>query len=66
MNIGSEAQPNFTSINNYWDKDTVDKVMKLLEEYQNLFPTKFYDLKGIVGDLGVMKITLKLDVKPIK
>jgi hypothetical protein len=27
---------------------------------------KFSDLKGIIGDLGVMKITLKPDVKPIK
>lgn len=24
------------------------------------------DLKGIISDLGVMKITLKLDVKPVK
>ena len=44
----------------------MDKVAKLLREYQDLFPTKFLDLKGIVGDLGVMKITLKLDAKPIK
>jgi len=31
-----------------------------------LFPTKFSDLKGIVGDLSVIKITLKPDVKPVK
>ena len=33
---------------------------------QDSFPTKFSDLKGIIGDLGVMEITLKLDVKPVK
>jgi len=38
----------------------------LLREYQNLFPTKFSDLKGIIGALGVMKITLKPDANPIK
>jgi len=38
----------------------------LLREYQDLFPTKFSDLKGIVGDLGVMKTTLKPDVEPVK
>jgi len=27
---------------------------------------KFSDLKGIIGYLGVMKITLKLNVKPVK
>ena len=31
-----------------------------------MFPTKFTELKGITGDLGVIKITLKPDVKPIK
>lgn len=44
----------------------MDKVIELLHEYQDLFPTKFLNLKGIIGDLGVMKITLKLDAKPIK
>jgi len=44
----------------------VDKVVELLHEYQDLFPTKFLNLKGIIGDLGVTKITLKLDVKLIK
>ncbi len=44
----------------------VDKVPDLLREYQDLFPTNVSDLKGIVSDLGVMNITLKLDVKPVK
>jgi len=37
-----------------------------LREYQELFPTKFSEMKGIIGDLGVMKIPLKADVKPCK
>ena len=44
----------------------MEKVTKLLWEYQDLFPTKFADLKGIVGDLDIMKVTLKLDTKPVK
>jgi len=44
----------------------MEKITNLLWEYQDLFPTKFFDLKGIVGDLGVMKITLKPNVKPVK
>lgn len=44
----------------------MDKVAKLLREYQDLFPTKITDLKGIIGDLGMMKITLKPDAKPVK
>ena len=56
MNIGIEAEPKFAKIGDYWDNATVDKVVELLCECQDLFPTKFSDLKGIVGDLGVMKI----------
>lgn len=66
MNIKSYTQPKFANIGDYWDEDIIDKVVKLWHEYQGLFPTKFSDLKGIVRDLGVMKITLKLDAKPMK
>ena len=53
-------------IGDYWDDTTMDKVVELLHENQDLFPTKFLDLKGILGDLGIMKITLKPIAKPIK
>lgn len=63
VNIGTEAEPKFAKIEDYWDDTTVDKVTKLLYEYQYLFPTKFTNLKGIIRDLGVIKITLNLDAK---
>ena len=44
----------------------VSKVTELLHEYQDLFPTKFSEMKGILGDIGVIKIPLKADVKPMK
>jgi len=66
VNIGLEEEPKFANIGDYWDEDTLDKVTKLLHEYQGLFPTKFSNLRGIVGDLGMMKINLKPDAKPIE
>lgn len=66
VNIGSEAEPKFARIGDYWDEDRVGKLVELLREYQELFPMNFTELKGIVGDLGIMKISLKLDVKPVK
>jgi len=66
VNIGTEAKPKFVKIGDYWDDATVDKVSGLLCEYQYLFPTKFTDPKGIIKDLGMMKITLKPDAKPVK
>jgi len=44
----------------------MDNIFELLREYQDLLPTNFSELKGIIEDLGVMKIILKPDVKPIK
>lgn len=66
VNIDIEAEPKFAQIGDYWDNAIVEKFVELLCEYQDLFPKKFSDLKGIIGDLGIMKITLKLDVKPVK
>jgi len=66
VNIGTKAEPKFANIGDYWDDATVDKVAEFLHEYQDVFPTKFSDLKSIIGDLGVMKITMKQDAKPGK
>ncbi len=59
INIGTETEPKFASIGDYWDDETVGHIVDLLHEYQDLFPTKFIEMKGIVGDLGVMRIPLK-------
>lgn len=66
VNIGMEVEPKYVMLGDYWDDATVDKVAELLCEYQDLFPTKITDLKGIIGDLGMMNIILKPDVKPVK
>ena len=42
------------------------KITDLLHEFQGIFPTNLSEMKGIVWDLGEMKIPLKLDAKPFK
>jgi len=66
VNIGKKEDPKYATLGDYWDDATVDKVVELLHEYQHLFPTKITELKGILSELGMMKITLKPDVKPFK
>ena len=39
---------------------------KLLHDYWDLFPMMFSEMKGILGDIGVIKIPLKANVKPVK
>ena len=66
VNIGSLEYPKFANIGDYWDEETVTKNTDLLHEYQDLFPTNFSEMKGIVSDLGEMKIPLRPDAKPSK
>ena len=42
------------------------KIIDLLHEFQDLFPTKFSEMKEIVGDLSEIKIPLRPDAKPVK
>ena len=66
FNIGMEENPKFASVGDYWDEETMEKIIDLLHEFQDLFPTKFLEMKGILGDLGEMNISLKPDEKPVK
>jgi len=53
VNIEKEENPNYATLGNYWDDAMVEKVVELLQEYCNLFPTNMTELKGILGDLGL-------------
>ena len=66
VNIGTNTNPKMASIGDYWDDETIGHIADLLSEYQDLFPTKFIEMKGILGDLGVMKIPLREGAKPVK
>jgi hypothetical protein len=66
FNIGTEETPKLAIVVDYWDAAIIDKITDLLHEYQDLFPTKFNDMKGIKGPMGEMIIPLKLDAKPVK
>jgi hypothetical protein len=54
------------SIGDYWDEKTMTEIHALLWEYEDLFPKTNSELKGIKGELGEMRIELKLDSKPFK
>jgi hypothetical protein len=66
VNIGIEKTPKFENVGDYWDDATIIKITKILHEYQDLFPTKFTDMKRIKGTMGETKIPLGLDERPIK
>jgi hypothetical protein len=47
------------SIGDNWDEKTVESIAELLHEYSDLFPKKFTEMKGIVGEMGEMMIPLR-------
>ena len=66
VNIGTEENPKFSNIGDYSDEEAMVKITDLMHEFQDLFPMKFSEMKGILGDLGEMKISLKPDAKPVR
>ena len=66
LNIGSAENPNFSNIGYYWDDENIGKIRDLLHELQDMFATKFSEMKGIFRDLGEIKIPLKPNAKPVK
>ena len=65
VNIRTEENPNFASVGDYWDEAMMEKITYFLHEFQELFPTNFSKMKGILGYLGEMKVLLKPDAKPV-
>ena len=66
INFGTEENPKFANIGDYWDDKIMAQITDLRHEFQDLFPTWFSKMKGILGDLGEMKIPSKPDVKPVR
>jgi hypothetical protein len=56
----------FVNIVDYWSEETIENIVDLLHEYQDLFPNAFLEMKGIARDLGEMKIPLKPNSKPVR
>jgi hypothetical protein len=66
LNIGTEDNPKFANIGDYWNEEIVEKIVDLLCKYQDLFPTTFSEVKVIFREIREMKIPLKPDSKPVK
>jgi hypothetical protein len=54
------------NIGDYWDEQTVEGIKDFFREYNDLFPTTFIEMNGIVGELREMNITLKPKYRSVK
>jgi hypothetical protein len=44
----------------------VERITELVHKYNDLFPIRFTEMKGIAGELGEMKIPLRVEARPIR
>jgi hypothetical protein len=66
VNIGIVENPKIASIGDYWDNQMVERIIELLREYNDLFPTNFSEMKEVAGEIGEVKIPLNPYVGPIR
>ena len=66
VNIGTEENPKIGIIGDYWDSEKMEKIIELLREHSDLFPTTFSEMKGAAGELVEMKIPLRREERPIR
>jgi hypothetical protein len=66
VSIGTIENPKMASIGDYWDDKTMEIIIELLCEYNNLFPTMFTEMKGIARELGEMKIPIRVEARLIR
>ena len=66
FNISTEGQPKMAKIGDYWSEQQTIDIVNLLKEYQDVFSIYYKDLKGLIEEMGEMKINLILEAKPVK
>ena len=53
-------------IGDYWSEEQTTEIVHLLKEFQDVFARDYKYLKGLVHEMGEMKIDIKRDVRLVK
>jgi hypothetical protein len=61
VNIRTRENPKIANIGDYWDSETMEKIIELLCKYSDLLRNTILEMKGVAGEQGEMKIPLRLD-----
>ena len=59
FNISNDDQPKMAKIGDHWSEEQTTEIMNLLKEFQDVFARDYKDLKGLVHEMGEMKIDIK-------
>ena len=62
VDISNDDQPKQAKIGDYWNDQQTTEIMNLLKEFQDVLARYYKYLKGLVHEMGEMKIDTKPDV----
>ena len=62
VNISNDDRPKLAKIGDYWNEQQTTEIVNLLKEFQDVFDRDYKDLKGLVQEMGEIKIDTKPDV----
>jgi hypothetical protein len=66
FNISKDDRPKMVRVGDYWSEKQTTDIVDLLKEYQDVFSRDYKYLKGLVAEMGEMKIELISGENPIK
>ena len=66
FDISNDDQPKMEKNGDYWSEEQTTEIVNLLKEFQDVFARAYKDLKGLVHEMGEMKINIKPDARPVK
>ena len=66
VDISNDDRPKMAKIGDYSNEEHTTEVVNLLKEFQDVFARDYKDLKGLVHEMGEIKINTKPDVRPVK
>ena len=66
FDISNDERPKMARIGNYQSEEKMTEIVNLMKEFQDLFARDYKYIKGLVHEMGGMKIKIKLDARPVK
>ena len=66
VDITKDDRTKMDKIGDQWSYQQVAEITNLLKEYRDVFVIDYKELKGLVQEMGEMKINIKPDARPFK
>ena len=66
FDISNDERPKMAKFGENQREEQMTEIISLLKELQDIFAREYKYLKGIVNEMGEMKIYIKLDARPVK